>query len=655
MKTRICALVVILLVKFAEGQPASPENAPNSNWPKFAPLTYQSNGSTFRSANGSPATNYWQNKSDYSINAILDTVQNTLTATETISYTNNSPDILNMVWLQMDQNTYLPNARSQYYTNRYRNESTKGFQIASVQIAVNGKWQSAIYWVNDTRMQIQLPNQIAAKGGKLSIRIQYHYQIPGAFGGRTDYVTTKYGKIFEIAQWYPRMCVYDDLEGWSTLPFLGSGEFYCDYGDYDYSITLPAGMIVAGSGELQNADEVLTELQRSRLAEAEKSNKTIWIRTLAEIQQEPILNGNKTWHFKMKNTRDVAFGASKAYLWDAAKVNLPSGKKCMAMSVYPAESMGDSAWGRATEYLKKSIEYFSKKWFEYPYPMAINEAGIAGGMEYPGIVFDGIEDKGKELYWVTAHEIGHNWFPMIVGSDERRYPWMDEGFNTFIDVYASDVFNNGEYAPKRDGEYAPGGGNPADELLPYLSDPNAPSLMTRADGIPEKYRHPMVYFKPAYGLVLLREVIVGHERFDAAFKYYIHQWAFKHPAPYDFFNTMNNQTGEDLSWFWREWFFENQPLDQAIVNAVYTHQNPKSGIDITIANLQPMVMPIPLQIEYEDGQITQIQLPVETWLQGNLRKVHLATTDKIKRIVIDAKNFLPDSNRKNNTYFMPAS
>jgi aminopeptidase N len=232
---------------------------------------------------------------------------------------------------------------------------------------------------------------------------------------------------------------------------------------------------------------------------------------------------------------------------------------------------------------------------------------------------------------------------------------MDEGFNTFIDVYASDVFNNGEYAPKRDGEYAPGGGNPADELLPYLSDPNAPSLMTRADGIPEKYRHPMVYFKPAYGLVLLREVIVGHERFDAAFKYYIHQWAFKHPAPYDFFNTMNNQTGEDLSWFWREWFFENQPLDQAIVNAVYTHQNPKSGIDITIANLQPMVMPIPLQIEYEDGQITQIQLPVETWLQGNLRKVHLATTDKIKRIVIDAKNFLPDSNRKNNTYFMPAS
>ncbi|MDE3123971.1 MAG: M1 family metallopeptidase, partial [Bacteroidota bacterium] len=625
MKTRICALVVILLVKFAEGQPASPENAPNSNWPKFAPLTYQSNGSTFRSANGSPATNYWQNKSDYSINAILDTVQNTLTATETISYTNNSPDILNMVWLQMDQNTYLPNARSQYYTNRYRNESTKGFQIASVQIAVNGKWQSAIYWVNDTRMQIQLPNQIPAKGGKLSIRIQYHYQIPGAFGGRTDYVTTKYGKIFEIAQWYPRMCVYDDLEGWSTLPFLGSGEFYCDYGDYDYSITLPAGMIVAGSGELQNADEVLTELQRSRLAEAEKSNKTIWIRTLAEIQQEPILNGNKTWHFKMKNTRDVAFGASKAYLWDAAKVNLPSGKKCMAMSVYPAESMGDSAWGRATEYLKKSIEYFSKKWFEYPYPMAINEAGIAGGMEYPGIVFDGIEDKGKELYWVTAHEIGHNWFPMIVGSDERRYPWMDEGFNTFIDVYASDVFNNGEYAPKRDGEYAPGGGNPADELLPYLSDPNAPSLMTRADGIPEKYRHPMVYFKPAYGLVLLREVIVGHERFDAAFKYYIHQWAFKHPAPYDFFNTMNNQTGEDLSWFWREWFFENQPLDQAIVNAVYTHQNPKSGIDITIANLQPMVMPIPLQIEYEDGQITQIQLPVETWLQGNLRKVHLAT------------------------------
>ncbi|WP_298391977.1 M1 family metallopeptidase [Hydrotalea sp.] len=654
MQFFLLGMILTMVCTIGQAQNVPQNSAQNGNWPLFAPLNYQGNGSVYRSANGSPAANYWQNRTDYKIEATLDTVQNILTATETITYTNNSPGALNILWIQMDQNTYLPNARSQYYTNRYRNEFTRGFQIASVQITVNGQLQKANYWINDTRMQIQLPQPLSAKGGKVFIHIQYQYQIPGTFGGRTDYVATQYGKIFEIAQWYPRMCVYDDLEGWSTLPFLESGEFYCDYGDYDYSITLPAGMIVAGSGELQNPEEVLTPLQRNRLAKAVKSNQTVWIRTLAEVQQQPALKANKTWHFKMLNTRDIAFGASKAYLWDAAKVNLPSGKKCMAMSVYPVESMGDSAWGRATEYLKKSIEYFSEKYFEYPYPVAINEAGIADGMEYPGIVFDGMNDKGKELYRVTAHEIGHNWFPMIVGSDERRYPWMDEGFNTFIDVYASDVFNKGEYAPKRDGEYAPGGGNPADEIVPYLSDPHAPVMMTRADGIPEKYRHPIVYFKPAYGLVLLCEVILGHERFDAAFKHYIQQWAFKHPAPFDFFNTMNNLGGEDLSWFWKEWFFENQPLDQSIENVIYTHQNPANGIDITLVNLQPMVMPIPLEVEYANGEKLQMQLPVETWLQGNIRKVHIATVGKVKSVKIDPKQLLPDANRNNNVFTMPA-
>lgn len=654
MRSSYVFLGMVWLMTFSrvQAQNIQQKSLLNGNWQVFAPLSHQGNGSVYRSANGSPAATYWQNRSDYKIHATLDTVQNILTASETITYTNNSPDALNILWLQLDQNTYLPNARSQYYTNRIRNESTNGFQIASVQIEENGKLQQVNYLVNDTRMQIQLSKALAAKNGKIFIHIQYQYQIPGAFGGRTDYVATQYGKIFEIAQWYPRMCVYDDLEGWSTLPFLGSGEFYCDYGDYDYTITLPAGMIVAGSGELQNPEEVLTPLQRSRLAEAARSNQTVWIRTLPEVQQQPVLKGNKTWHFKMFNTRDVAFGASKAYIWDAAKVNLPSGKNCMAMSVYPVESIGDSAWGRATEYLKKSIEYFSEKWFEYPYPVAINEAGIAGGMEYPGIVFDGITDKGKELYWVTAHEIGHNWFPMIVGSDERRYPWMDEGFNTFIDVYASDVFNHGEYAPKRDGEYAPDGGNPADEIVPYLSDPHAPVMMTRADGIPEKYRHPMVYFKPAYGLVLLREVILGPDRFDAAFKHYIQQWAYRHPAPFDFFNTMNNQGGEDLSWFWREWFFDNQSLDQSIENVVYTNQNPTDGIDVTLINLQSMVMPIPLEVKYTNGAKMQLQLPVETWLQGNHRTVHLATSSPVKSIVIDPKKLLPDENRKNNVFMM---
>ena len=217
----------------------------------------------------------------------------------------------------------------------------------------------------------------------------------------------------------------------------------------------------------------------------------------------------------------------------------------------------------------------------------MNEAGIAGGMEYPGIVFDGMGDKGKVLYWVTAHEIGHNWFPMIVGSDERTYGWMDEGFNTFIDIYASDAFNKGEYAPKRDDEYAPGGGNPVDEILPYLKDPQAPVMLTRADAIPEKYRHPMVYFKPALGLVLLREQILGPRRFDYAFRQYIRSWAYRHPGPYDFFRTMDNEAGEDLSWFWREWFLHNWSLDLAVQGV----QASTGGYDVTIANLDRMAMP----------------------------------------------------------------
>jgi aminopeptidase N len=329
-----------------------------------------------------------------------------------------------------------------------------------------------------------------------------------------------------------------------------------------------------------------------------------------------------------------------------------AGKKSLAMSVYPIESAGNDAWGRATEYLKKSIEYFSEKWFVYPYPIAINEAGIAGGMEYPGIVFDGITDKGKELYWVTAHEIGHNWFPMIVGSDERRYGWMDEGFNTFIDIYASDAFNHGEYAPKRDGEYAPGGGNPADEIIPSIVDPNAPTIMTAADGVPEKYRHPLVYFKPAFGLVLLREQILGKDRFDYAFKNYIHKWAYKHPQPDDFFRSMDNGGGEDLSWFWKEWFYNNWKLDLALTDVKYVNNDPKKGIKVTVANKEQMAMPFTIEVKLKDGSKLRVYLPVETWLQNHNQSFTISTTGDVESVMVDPDASLPDVNRKNNTFVM---
>jgi len=616
----------------------------------FTPMFYTEHGNEFHAANGEPGPKYWQNRVDYTLKANIDTVTKVLSDNEVISYTNNSPDALQYLWLQLDQNTYKKDARSNYYTPfaPTPQQHTTGYQFETVEITQNGKTQKADYIISDTRMQIRLQTALIPNGGKISIAIKYHYTMPADFGGRNDFFDTKNGKIYEVAQWFPRMCVYDDSHGWDTLPFLGSGEFYCEYGDIDYTVTAPADMLLAGSGELLNPTEVLTTKEISRLAQARNSDKTVMIRTLSDVTTPSTRKGTLTWHFKMYNTRDVAFGASKAYIWDAARINLPEGKKSIAMSVYPVESVGDSAWTSATEFLKGSIEHFSSKWFVYPYPVAINEAGIAGGMEYPGITFDDYRSSGKDLFALIAHEIGHNWFPMIVGSDERRYGWMDEGMNTFIDIYASDAFNKGEYAPKRDGEYAPKGGYPADEIVPTLADPNAITIMTPADAVAEKYRHPITYFKAALGLELLREQIIGPERFDYAFRNYIHKWAYKHPQPDDFFRSMDNGAGEDLSWFWKGWFYNNYQLDLALIDARYVDKNPSKGIQVTVANKEQMAMPFTIEVKLKDGSKYRMKLPVETWLQDKAITFTIPTTSEAESVTIDPDHAIPDMNRENN-------
>jgi hypothetical protein len=649
-------LALLAITAHAQKRKVNPDDTTSNYNPAaaFSPQFYTEKGNDFHAANGNPGPKYWQNRANYQLNVKLDTVSKTISGTETIDYINNSPDELQYLWLQMDQNTYKKDARSNFVTGfaPKPDQHTNGYQIESVAVDEGGVIKPVKFVITDTRMQVRLSKAVSANKGQIRLKIKYHYTIPGAFGGRTDYVDTKNGKIYEIAQWFPRMCVYDDSRGWDTLPFLGSGEFYLDYGDIDYSVNVPWDMIVAGSGELVNPQDVLTAKQITRLNAARNSDKTIMIRDLAEVNDpasRPVQKGTLTWHFKMFNTRDVAFGASKAYIWDAARVNLPDGKKSLAMSVYPAESYGNDAWGRATEYLKKSIEYFSEKWFVYPYPVAVNEAGIAGGMEYPGIVFDGITDKGSELYWVTAHEIGHNWFPMIVGSDERRFAWMDEGFNTFIDVYASDAFNKGEYAPKRDGEYAPGGGNPADEIIPSIIDPGSPTIMTAPDAIPEKYRHPLTYFKPAFGMVLLREQILGKDKFDYAFRNYINKWAYKHPQPDDFFRSMENGAGEDLSWFWKGWFYNNWTLDLSLIDAKQVDNKGVKGVSITVVNKEQLPMPFTVEVKYKDGSKNRTYLPVETWLQHKQITLTLPATQEAESVTVDPDNALPDLNRKNNT------
>jgi hypothetical protein len=620
----------------------------------FAPLQLPVAANAYRGGSGKPGPLFWQNRADYDLHATIDPASHRLSGEEAIAYANHSPDALDVLWLQLDQDIYRADSRAA--TGRPRRgeaHATRGFEIASVEVEVDGRRTPAHWIVDDTRMRVDLPQPLPGRHA-LTLHLRYAYDIPGPWGGRTAVTPSRNGEIFEIAQWYPRMAVYDDLRGWDTQPYLGS-EFYLEYGDIDYAVTVPWDYLVVGSGALVNPEEVLTDVQRSRLAQAARSDATVMIRAPGEVgdpASRPTRSGTRTWRFHMDHTRDVAFAASPAFVWDAARIDLPGGGSSLAMSAYPVEGVGADRWDRSTQYMKAAVEHFSQ-WYPYPWPAAINLGGHGAGMEYPGIVFDGMDDHGKPLFWVSAHEIGHTWFPMIVGSNERRHAFMDEGFNTFIDVYFSDAFNGGEFAPKRDGEYAPKGGNPVDEILPLLADQDAPTLMALADATSEKYRHPVAYFKSALGLVLLREQILGPERFDPAFRKYIATWAYRHPTPSDFFRFMESEAGEDLSWWWRGWYFENWQLDLGVTGATYVDGDPGNGVAVTLASRQPLVMPATLRFEYADGTHEDRRVPVEAWMQTGTPTLTYDTTRPLTRIAIDPDAKLPDASRSNNVFSMP--
>ena len=613
----------------------------------FSPLFYPTGETITRAATGEPNVGYWQNRADYKITASLNDVTHQVSGTVTISYKNNSPHALPFLWLYLDQNLFNSKSRGQARMpvdsrSRYGDSKTDfngGDNISNVQfnnVAAN-------YVITDTRMQIRLPKPINAGGDAVIIKMDFNFILPEYGADRCGILKTKNGDIFAVAQWYPRMCVFDEVQGWNTLPYLGPSEFYMEYGDFDFTITAPASHIVVASGELQNPADVLTAAQNERLAIAKKSDKTVMIRTEKEVTDPSARpKGNTlTWHYKITNSRDVSWASSKAFIWDAAKINLPSGKTSLAMSVYPAESNGPKAWGRATEYTKNSIENYSKRWFEFPYPVATNVASNVGGMEYPGIVFCGWKATEDGLFGVTDHEFGHTWFPMIVGSNERKYGWMDEGFNTFINSLAHDDFNNGEYKedPKN-----------MESMAQYIFNPGSEAIMNTPDALREANIGNDLYLKPGYGLQLLRNEILGPDRFDYAFKMYIQRWAYKHPTPWDFFRTMDNVSGEDLSWFWKGWFLENYKLDQAIESVKYERDIEANGAIVTIANLEQMVMPVTIAYETASGKKGIIKLPVEVWNNSIIWKVKLPTTEKLVSVMIDPSKVLPDINFANNSW-----
>jgi len=617
----------------------------------FHPQFYPVAGTPYRSASGEPGPAYWQNKADYAIQCTLDTATHTVSGEVTITYTNNSPDYLRFLWLQLDQNIYKNDSRGSATTTqaggRWANaQFTNGYTITGVKLETDGITHNPNdTMITDTRMRIVLKDQLET-GEQVKIKIGYRFVIPEYGTDRMGRLQTKNGIVYEVAQWFPRMCVYDDIQGWNTLPYIGAGEFYLEYGNIEFSITAPSDLIVVGSGELLNPQDCYTPEQMKRWEAAAGSDKTIAIRSEKEIKDKKSRPGTATctWHFAVKNTRDAAWAASRAFVQDAARIRLPDpAKKCMAISAYPVESITKNGWQRSTEFVKASIEFYSKTYFEFPYPAATNVAGIVGGMEYPGIVFCSSGSSGGDLWGVTDHEFGHTWFPMIVGSNERKYAWMDEGFNTFINDFSTAAFNKGEFSQQS-----------------YFDDPNSPFMIqyTFGESMDELYTTPDVmqqdnlgvaaYMKPAQMLHALRNVVLGEKRFDGAFREYIRRWAFKHPTPWDFFHTIENVSGEDLSWFWRGWVLNKWKLDQAVKSVTAIDGKPENGSEITIINKDKMVMPVLLRVKETNGKIHEIILPVEIWQRGAEWIFTVPSTSEIKEVTIDPDKKLPDTDRTNN-------
>ena len=604
---------------------------------------YTYNGNEFRSASGQPGAKYWQNHANYVLNITLDDTQNLFTGSAEVQYTNNSPDELKFIWFQLDQNLFKKESRGSAMiplsNSRYGSSNSDfegGYTIKSVK--VDGK--EVKYTITDTRMQVDLPKELKSNGGSVKVKIDYAFVSPEDGADRMGYLKTKNGKIYTMAQWYPRVEVYDDIKGWNTVPYLGPSEFYLEYGDFDVTITAPNNFYVVASGELQNPKDVYSTQQLKKWDEAKNSEKAVVIRSASEVGENTAKSGNKTWKFKMKQSRDFAFAASPAFILDAARINLPSGKKSLAISAYPVESDGQGAWSRSTEYTKASIEHYSKQWFEYPYPNAVNVAGITNGMEYPGIVFCKYTSKGAGLWGVTDHEFGHTWFPMIVGSNERKHAWMDEGFNTFINGISTEAFNNGEYYRK----------GSARGMTGYLFSDKLEPVDTPPDAMRESSIGALAYYKPGTALKILRNNVIGKERFDKAFREYINRWAYKHPVPDDFFRTMENVAGEDLGWFWRSWIQNNWKLDQAISGVKYVDNNYTKGAVITIQNLEKMPMPVDLRIQFKDGSHQDMSLPVEIWRRNTEWIFKVPTTKEIQTVIIDPDGNFPDINPSNNVW-----
>jgi len=637
-------LILVALLS-AAGSAAWAQGADTS---PFRPLPLPT-PSAARTASGAPGRAYWQNRADYLLQAQLDTVTHQLRGNGVIRYINRSPDTLNFVWLQLDQDIFAANS-----INRQVPQPSLLFGGTPFPFGVTGpaggftldslnadRGVAGTYlWDTMLRLDLQRP---LGPGDTLRIAMGWRFIVPENGVARMG----RDGRLYEIAQWYPRMAVYDDVNGWNTLPYIGSAEFYLEYGDYDVSLTVPATYIVAATGELQNADSVLTANQRQRLARARATSDVVQVITREEAGNpgltRPSATGTRTWHFTAQRVRDFAWATAGNFRWDAVRYDAgPQGVKLVQTFYRP-----DAAnWEAAIRMARHAIQSFSERWAVYPYPQASVVEGPVQGMEYPAIVFVPADTSLHGLSWVLMHELGHEWFPMLVGNDERRHPWMDEGFNSFIDLYTVADWWRGRDDAHADsvlnGPLGAYGGATADGLEQPMAIPPSESRDV----------YWTAYQKPALMLRLLREEVLGPEVFDQAMREFIRRWQYRHPQPADFFRTIENVSGRDLDWFWRGWIYSTARLDQAVDSVTVTGDTTR----IALSSRGTMLMPVEVRITFDSGAAETRRLPIEMWYYGPHHVTSVVTRGRhVTRVEVDPRQAYPDVDRANNRWSPAAS
>ena len=645
----LLSLLTTLTTAAAAQQPGAAAQLPVVDTSIFAPLNLPT-ATSVRTASGAPGAKYWQNRADYDLAATIDTATKSLRGRLTLRYTNHSPDTLYYVWLQTEQNAFRANSLNSFIFPQDSRFGARGFEGGDVfdrfDQLVPAVAKGAVKRVtvvrrdNETTLKVTLAEPLAP-GKTATFDIAWHFLIPEHGADRMG----RDGTLYELAQWYPRMSVYDDVRGWNTDPYLGQGEFYLDYGDYNLAITVPAGYIVAATGALINGAEVLTATQQARIAKAAKSDSVIRIITAAELKNGTArtrTSGTLTWKFAAKNVRDAVFAASPDYQWDAS-----SYRGILAMGYYrPSAAIN---WFDAADQARMSIKEYSERWFPYPWPQISAVEGPISGMEYPMVAMEGKSDDVFDLYNVVTHEIGHMWFPMIVGSNERLYMWQDEGFNTFINTFSEAL----RYPQKGD-QMARAAEERAQIERVMRAGVDKP-VDIAPDRINSQFLGLSAYLKPSVGLQLLRQEILGPVVFDEAFRSYTARWAFKHPTPADFYRTMMDAGGRRLDWFFRQWFLENARFDQSVDLVSTRAVGESTQVTVVYGNKQRGVLPILAHFTFSDGSTQDYRYPAEVWSTNSVKYLrrYTITGKQLVKVELDPEARLLDIDRTNNVWTKP--